>query len=104
MAGRSFDRAYDPEGYWRQLAAITAQRNRTRRLRQVRVPALVIHGLHDPLVGVSGGLAAAKLLHNAKFVAYSGMGHDLPRPLWPEIVDEISSLTARVESEPVPSY
>jgi len=104
VAGRSFERAYDPDGYWRQVAAITAQRDRTRLLRQVRVPALVLHGLHDPLVGVSGGLATAKLLRNAKFVAYSGMGHDLPRALWREVIDEISSLTARVESEPVPSF
>ena len=31
-------------------------------------PALVIHGLHDPLVAFSGGLAAARSLRNAKFV------------------------------------
>lgn len=104
LAGQSYDRSYDPGGYWRQLAAISAQHNRTRRLRQIRVPALVMHGLHDPLIGVSGGLAAAKQLRNAKFVAYSGMGHDLPRALWPEVVGEVTSLTSRVEADAALTY
>lgn len=97
LGGRSYDRAHDPDGYHRQLAAISAQPNRTADLRQVDVPALVIHGLHDPLVAPSGGLAAARLLRNAKFVGYSGMGHDLPRALWPDYVMEIAGLARRVE-------
>ncbi len=98
IAGRSYDRAYDPGGYFRQLAAIAAQRDRSSELRNVTVPALVIHGLHDPLVAVSGGLAVARLLRNARFVGFSGMGHDMPRELWPQLVDEISDLTARAEA------
>lgn len=97
LAGRSYDRAYDPGGYLRQLAAIMAQPNRTSQLRRIRVPSLVIHGLHDPLVAPSGGLAAARQLANAKFVGYSGMGHDLPRELWPDFVDEISTLAKRAD-------
>jgi pimeloyl-ACP methyl ester carboxylesterase len=95
MANRSLDRAHDPGGYLRQLSAILAQPNRTDALRRIRVPALVIHGLHDPLVAPSGGLAAARLLRNAKFVGFSGMGHDLPRALWPQIVAEIVALIER---------
>jgi pimeloyl-ACP methyl ester carboxylesterase len=98
MAGESYDRAHDPGGYLRQLAAIAAQPDRSGDLRRLRVPALVIHGLHDPLVAFSGGLAAARLLRNAKFVGFSGMGHDLPRELWPEFVAEIGGLARRVES------
>ncbi len=98
LAGRSYDRAHDPGGYLRQLSAIWAQPNRTNALRRIRVPALVIHGLHDPLVAPSGGLASAKVLRNAKFVGYSGMGHDLPRALWPEFVGEISALASRADA------
>jgi pimeloyl-ACP methyl ester carboxylesterase len=95
LAGRSYDRAHDPSGYLRQLAAIMAQPNRTADLRRIRIPSLVIHGLHDPLVAPSGGLAAARQLRNAKFVGFSGMGHDLPRALWPEFAREIVLLTQR---------
>ncbi len=98
LGGRSYDRAYDPAGYVRQLAAIAAQPDRSEQLRRVKVPALVIHGLHDPLVAPSGGLAAAKLLPNAKFVGYAGMGHDLPRELWPDYAMEIATLAERAEA------
>src|SRR4051794_34885495 len=54
LAGRSYDRNHDPAGYLRQLAAIVAQPDRTKRLTKLDVPTLVVHGLHDPLVQVSG--------------------------------------------------
>ena len=92
QAGRSYDRAYDPKGYLRQLAACLVQADRTTRLGQLQVPTLVIHGLHDPLVSPTGGLALARAIPGARFVGYSGMGHDLPRALWSEFVAEITRL------------
>ena len=93
LAGRSWDRGYEPAGYRRQLAAVIAQPNRTAALRRLTVPTLVIHGLDDPLVAPSGGLAIAKAIPDCRFVGFSGMGHDLPRALWPEFVREIAALT-----------
>jgi pimeloyl-ACP methyl ester carboxylesterase len=92
LAARSWDRGYDPAGYRRQLAASASQPNRTAELRRITVPALVIHGLHDPLVAPSGGLAIAKAIPDSRFIGFSGMGHDLPRALWPEFVREIAAL------------
>ena len=89
IGGRSYDRRHDPAGYLRQLAAVSAQPNRTRDLRRLTVPTVVLHGLHDPLVASSGGLALARAIPGARFVGYAGMGHDLPRALWPRFVDEI---------------
>jgi pimeloyl-ACP methyl ester carboxylesterase len=94
LAGRSWDRGYDPDGRRRQLAASVSQPNRTADLRRITVPALVIHGLHDPLVAPSGGLAIARAIPYSRFVGFSGMGHDLPRELWPEFVREIAALAA----------
>ena len=62
LAGRSWDRGYDPAGSRRQLAASASQPNRTAALRRITVPALVIHGLHDPLVAPGGGLAIARAI------------------------------------------
>jgi pimeloyl-ACP methyl ester carboxylesterase len=95
----SFDRAYDPSGVGRQLVAILASGDRTARLREVRVPALVIHGEQDPLVGASGGRATAAAIPRAELVVIDGMGHDLPQPLWPEIADHIAVLAGRAERE-----
>jgi pimeloyl-ACP methyl ester carboxylesterase len=94
LAGRSWDRGYDPAGNRRQLMASVSQPNRTAALRRITVPALVIHGLHDPLVAPSGGLAIARAIPDSRFVGFSGMGHDLPRALWPEFVRQIAALTA----------
>jgi pimeloyl-ACP methyl ester carboxylesterase len=88
-AGISYDRAYDPAGFRRQSAAAFAQPDRTADLRQIQIPTLVIHGLDDPLVSPSGGLALARSIPRAKFVGFTGMGHDLPAPLWPMMIDEI---------------
>jgi pimeloyl-ACP methyl ester carboxylesterase len=96
----SFDRAYDPSGVGRQLVAILASGDRTGRLRDVRVPALVIHGEQDPLVGASGGRATAAAIPGAELVVIEGMGHDLPQPLWPEIADHIAMLAERAEQAP----
>ncbi len=94
LAGRSWDRGYDPAGVRRQLAASMSQPNRTAELRRITVPALVMHGLDDPLVGPSGGLAVARAIPGSRFLGFSGMGHDLPRALWPEFVREIAALAA----------
>jgi len=99
LAGRAYDRGYDPDGARRQLAASVSQPNRTADLRRITVPTLIIHGLHDPLVAPSGGLAIARAIRDSRFVGFSGMGHDLPRPLWPEFVREIAALADSAEGQ-----
>ena len=88
-AGRCFDRGIYPAGSARQMAAIMAAPDRTPLLAEVRVPTTVIHGDADPLVNVSGGRATAEATPGAKLVILPGMGHDLPRELWPQIIDAI---------------
>jgi pimeloyl-ACP methyl ester carboxylesterase len=103
LAGRSWDRGYDPAGYLRHLAAVAAQPNRTAGLARITVPTLVMHGLHDPLVAPSGGIALAKAIPGARFAGFSGMGHDLPRALWPEFAAEITALAAWGERDRDPA-
>jgi pimeloyl-ACP methyl ester carboxylesterase len=94
-AGLSFDRAYDPAGVTRQLGAILTTPDRTRDLKAVSVPTLVIHGSEDALVNVSGGRATAAAVPGAELVVVDGMGHDLPREVWPELTDRICALIER---------
>jgi len=95
LAGRSFDRGHSPAGIARQLHAITASGDRTPGLRKLELPALVIHGKNDVLVNPSGGRATAKAILGAKLRMIEGMGHDLPRALWPTFADEIAANAAR---------
>jgi pimeloyl-ACP methyl ester carboxylesterase len=90
-AAASYDRAFYPEGAMRQMAAIGASGSRAEGLREVRLPMLVIHGRADTLIDVSGGLRTAELVPAANLLVLNDMGHDLPEPLWPVIVDAITS-------------
>ncbi len=89
LAERCYERGHDRTGSSRQLWAIQTARDRTAELRGLRLPATVIHGADDPLVRLSGGRATAKAIPDARLLVLDGMAHDLPRPLWPEIVDAI---------------
>ena len=90
LIGASYDRDHDPAGPGRQLAAIIASGNRTPELRRIVAPTLVIHGAADRLVGPSGGRATARAIRGARLKVVPGMGHDLPRGLWPELIDAIA--------------
>jgi pimeloyl-ACP methyl ester carboxylesterase len=97
LAGESFDRAHDPAGFGRQFAAILGSGDRTAALNGLSVPALVIHGEDDPLVRPAAGVATADAIPGAKLLTFPGMAHDLPRPLWPEIVTAVTELTGRAD-------
>lgn len=97
-AAASFERRYDPAGVSRQLVAVLSQTDRTSQLNSLQLPTLVVHGTDDPLVNVSGGRATAKAIPKADLVLIPGMGHDLPRGVWPQLLDCISSLTEKAEA------
>jgi pimeloyl-ACP methyl ester carboxylesterase len=82
VVGEAFDRSFDPAGQARQLMAIMASPSRTEALRQVTVPALVLHGDQDRLVDISGGRRTAEAIPGARFEVLEGMGHDYPPAYW----------------------
>jgi pimeloyl-ACP methyl ester carboxylesterase len=90
MIELSFDRGASPAGTARQLGAIIASGDRRRELRAVQAPTLIIHGEADKLVSPSGGRATAKAIDGARLVTIPGMGHDLPKDAWPQIVGAIA--------------
>ena len=89
-AAQSYDRGYDVRAGGRQLGAILASGNRTTKLRGITAPTLVIHGSVDKMVRPSGGRATAKAIPGARLMMIEGMGHDLPRGAWPQIIDAIA--------------
>lgn len=93
-----YDRARNPAGTWRHAAAVIASGDRTARLPEVHVPTMVIHGDADPLINVSGGKATAAAIPGAELLIVPGMGHNLPRPVWPDVVDAIVHVTSRVNN------
>jgi pimeloyl-ACP methyl ester carboxylesterase len=91
IAALSFDRELDRTGSGRQLAAIIASGDRSAELATVTAPTLVIHGSVDPLISPSGGRATARAIPGARLEIVEGMGHDLPRVLWPRLIDAFAA-------------
>jgi pimeloyl-ACP methyl ester carboxylesterase len=88
---RDFDRMFFPDGAVRQYLAILGSPSRAEGLAQLRTPTLVIHGRADTLISLSGGERTAELVPGANLLALNDMGHDLPIPLWPVIIDAMIS-------------
>ena len=86
---RSYDRGLNPAGVGRQLVAIVASGSRKEALASLKVPTLVIHGDVDPLVRVEAGQATAAAVPGSKLLIVKGMGHALPTPIWPQVIDAI---------------
>lgn len=95
MAGILHDRAYHPEGTARQMAAIAAHGNRREALEKLEIPALIVHGKADVLVPVEGGLDTHEALKDSELFLIDGMGHNMPRELWEDLVERITRLTRR---------
>lgn len=98
IAGLVWDRDHDPLGMIRQAAAVIKSGDRTEQLRSIDIPTLVIHGENDKMIDVSGGRAVANAIPGAELATFEGMGHDLPKPLWPVFAKKISDLIRRAES------
>jgi len=95
-AARVFARGVHSAGRDRQMAAILASGSRKEALASVSCPALVIHGESDPVVRLAGGRATANAIAGAELLTIEGMGHDLPKAVWPVVVDAIARHAARV--------
>ncbi|MEO5661755.1 MAG: alpha/beta hydrolase [Nocardioides sp.] len=99
----TFDRGVSASGVLRQMLAILTQPNRTLRLRTLHMPTLVIHGLVDKMVHVSGGRATAAAIPGAELVLIDGMGHDLPTDLYDSLVEGIRRTADRADALALPA-
>jgi pimeloyl-ACP methyl ester carboxylesterase len=95
VAGQLWDLGVDPAGSNRQLLAIYASGDRTEAVRGIAVPTLVVHGDSDPLINLSAGQRTAELIEGAELLVIPGMGHDLPRQVWPVLADAVEALADR---------
>ncbi len=65
------------------------------RLKEVKVPTLVVHGIDDPLIPVENGRHVAAAVPGARLVEFEGMGHNIPERFWPQIVDAIVEMARK---------
>jgi pimeloyl-ACP methyl ester carboxylesterase len=94
-AETTFSRGLSGAGVLRQMMAVLSQTDRAPRLRELNLPAAVIHGMDDRMVHPSGGRATAQALRGANLLLIPGMGHDLPPALFGTYVDVIRQTAER---------
>lgn len=91
----SYQRSYYPEGFVRQTAAAYAQSPLKAKRGSICAPTLILHGGADQLAPVAGALEAAKAIRGAQILTLAGWAHDLPEPLIPLFVEQITRTAAR---------
>ncbi len=92
------ERGMSPKGFLRHFAAVLASGSRAAKLPSVTAPTLVIHGSRDPMFPLRAGRAMTRLVPDATWLPIAGMGHDLPRPLWPVLVAAIRRHAERADA------
>ena len=90
-AEAAFDRAFDPGGRARQMAAVGRSGSRKEALANLTVPTLVVHGDADRLVPIEAGEATHKAIPGSRYEIVAGMGHDYPPQHWETIVNLIAT-------------
>lgn len=86
-----YDRSYYPAGIARHFAAILGSGSLLHYDRQITAPTVVLHGKADKLMRPFGGRAIARAIKGARLVLFDGMGHELPEPLWDDIVGDLKT-------------
>lgn len=94
----AFTRGMNPRGFLRHFGAVMAAYDRRPKLRDVRVPTLIIHGSCDPMFPLAAGRDMSRMMPEATWLPIAGMGHDLPIVLWPVLVSAIARHAARADA------
>jgi pimeloyl-ACP methyl ester carboxylesterase len=99
-AERRTDRApFDADGLARQSAALIAAPPRDVLLRQVRCPALVLHGTDDRVIPAAAAKDTAESIPGAELIIVPGMGHDFAMGLVPVYLKHIGDFVSKVEAK-----
>lgn len=65
------------------------------RLDRLRLPTVVFHGEADPLLRTAAARDLAAAIAGARLISFPGVGHDLPKALWPRYAEELRDLATR---------
>jgi pimeloyl-ACP methyl ester carboxylesterase len=91
----TYERSFYPQGIGRHFSAILGSGSLKRYDARITAPTVVIHGRADRLMRPSGGRAIAGAIPAARLVLFDGMAHDLPEPLWDDIIGELDATFSR---------
>ncbi len=91
LAGQAFENGIYPGGTARQLVALISHQFLKSDLGSISAQTLLIHGAKDPVSPIVNSKGLLSIIPNTQLLVFDKMGHRLPKELWPEIIDAISS-------------
>ena len=97
LGGLMYDRDNDHDptaAAERQLAAIYTAPDRGPALTAITSPTTIMHGDADKLIDPTASRELHTIIASSTLTIYPGMGHSLPRSLWPDIIAEIRHVSA----------
>ena len=71
-------KGYNTDASQQQMTAVSTSGSRYDKLKEIKVPVLVIHGTSDPMIPFEHGQKCAELIPDADTLWVEGMGHDIP--------------------------
>jgi pimeloyl-ACP methyl ester carboxylesterase len=88
-AERVFDRTTNIMAAFANHGVLAHKRWPREKLKEIKVPSLIIHGEDDPLIPLPHGVALSKEIPGAELLVLKGVGHAVPENAWPIIVPAI---------------
>ncbi len=88
---------YFPLGTARQLVAVAANGDRSRKLAKISCPVQIIHGSADPLIPVQAAHDLHQKIAGSTLEIIEAMAHDMPPALLPQLASLILKNTGRAQ-------
>ena len=90
-------KGYNQNASKQHYATANLSTSRYEKLKDLKIPVLIIHGINDPFVPIEHSKKLASVTPNSKTKWFNNMGHDLPfsliDPLSKEIISNITMKT-----------
>ena len=89
IAERAFDRSTDMAASYTNHSLLEDGGPPQRRLEDLRMPTLVIHGTEDPVLPFEHAIALSRAIPEARLLPLEQTGHELPGRTWDMVVPAI---------------
>jgi len=97
LGGQMWDRGVDPGGVNRQLEALLAFPDVIRSAETIAVPTAIVAGDVDRLISFHASEELHAAIPDSTLTIFPGMGHEVPEPLWPQIIAIIAANAEKAE-------
>ena len=91
-------KGYNQNASKQHYATANLSTSRYEKLKDLKIPVLIIHGINDPFVPIEHSKKLASVIPNSKTKWFNNMGHDLPVSLIDTLSKEIiSNITMKTD-------